>query len=105
EGLTQVTESGRTYAWWREADPLTSEEFAATTRQEFETRHHQTTDAIVARTATHSNVLVLPDDERAQLLARVRGYLRARPETASGAFVLPMVTGVVRATRAPHLPI
>lgn len=104
EGLTQVTEEHRTFAWWRDTEPLTSEAFAAVSRREFEHRHQQTTDAIVARTATHSNVLVMADDERAQLLARVRGYLRARPETASGAFVLPMLTGVVRATRSTHAP-
>jgi hypothetical protein len=33
------------------------------------------------------------------VLARVRGYLHSRPETAAGEFTLPMVTGVVRAVR------
>ena len=37
--------------------------------------------------------------ERASLLAQVGDFLRARPETAAGEFVLPLVTVTLRARR------
>ena len=33
------------------------------------------------------------------MLARVRDYLRARPETSGGEFTVPLVTLVLRTTR------
>ena len=36
---------------------------------------------------------------RDRLLAKIRGYLASRPETADGEFELPMVTSVIRAVR------
>jgi hypothetical protein len=38
-----------------------------------------------------------PDRDR--VLARVRDYLRTRPETSGGAFTVPLVTLVLRTTR------
>ena len=41
----------------------------------------------------------MTEPERARLLAEVRDFLYARPETGTGEFVFPMVTAVLRATR------
>jgi hypothetical protein len=38
----------------------------------------------------------MPDDERDELLARIRAYLASCPETAQGEFTLPMLTCVLR---------
>jgi SAM-dependent methyltransferase len=66
---------------------------------EFAHGQRRTADSLVATIATHSNVLVLDEPDRARLLAEVREFLDTQPETASGEFVLPMVTAVLRATR------
>jgi len=66
---------------------------------EFEHRQRRTVDSLVATIATHSNLLVMDEPDRAALLAEVRDFLQARPETSSGEFVLPMVTAVLRARR------
>ena len=66
---------------------------------EFENGQRRTVDSLVATIATHSNLLVLTEPDRARLLAQVREFLYAQPETATGEFVLPMVTAVLRATR------
>ena len=66
---------------------------------EFENGQRRTVDSLVATIATHSNILVMTEPDRAQLLAQVRDFLHARPETAAGEFVFPMVTAVLRATR------
>jgi SAM-dependent methyltransferase len=66
---------------------------------EFAHGQRRTADSLVATIATHSNFLVLQPAERARLLAQVRDFLHARPETATGEFVLPMVTAVLRARR------
>jgi hypothetical protein len=42
----------------------------------------------------------MAEPERARLLAQISDFLRARPETSDGAFVLPMVTAVLRALRS-----
>lgn len=66
---------------------------------EFAHGQRRTADSLVATIATHSNFLVLEPDDRDRLLARVRDFLHAQPETAAGEFVLPMVTAVLRARR------
>ncbi|MEU5870936.1 class I SAM-dependent methyltransferase [Glycomyces sp. NPDC047369] len=62
--------------------------------------HHQrrTADSLVAALATRAGVLVMPEQERRDLLDRIRTYLESRPETARGEFTLPMQTCVLRAT-------
>ena len=59
----------------------------------------RTAESLVATIATHSRVLIMPDAERAEFLDQLRAYLSARPETSSGEFTLPMITGVLRAIR------
>ena len=69
---------------------------------EFEHGQRRTADSLLATIATHSNFLVLDEPDRARLLAQVRDYLHACPETAAGEFVLPMVTAVLRVPRNPR---
>jgi len=59
----------------------------------------RTAGSLLATIGTHSHLLVMDDAERAGLLARVDGFLRARPETAHGEFTLPLVTVVLRMRR------
>lgn len=66
---------------------------------EFAHGQRRTADSLVATIATHSNFLVLEPADRARLLAQVRDFLHAQPETATGEFVLPMFTAVLRITR------
>jgi len=66
---------------------------------EFGHGQRRTADSLVATIATHSNVLVMDEPGRTRLLAEVRDFLSAQPETAAGEFVLPMVTAVLRARR------
>lgn len=76
--------------------------FRDSQRAEFENGQRHTADSLVATLATHSGILVMAESERAAVLARIRGYLRSRPETAAGEFTWPMVTCAVRAVR--HSP-
>lgn len=73
--------------------------FGPAERAEFGHAHRRTAESMVATIETRSHVLVLDHDERARLLARVRAYLRSRPETASGEFDVPIITTVLRAGR------
>ena len=41
----------------------------------------------------------MPEQEREATLGRIRAFLASRPETADGAFTLPMLTGVLRTRR------
>ncbi|WP_034261355.1 class I SAM-dependent methyltransferase [Actinospica robiniae] len=66
---------------------------------EFDNPRALTADAMVATIATTSQLLVMSDAERERTLAALRDFLAARPETASGTFTLPQVTGVLRAVR------
>ena len=74
-------------------------EFGTPERAEFPHGQRRTAESLVATIATHSRLLVMPEAERARLLAQVRAYLSTRPETSSGEFILPMVTGVLRMIR------
>jgi SAM-dependent methyltransferase len=68
-------------------------------RAEFLHGQRRTVDSLVATVATHSRLLVMPEAERALILDQIRAYLSTCPETSSGEFTLPMVTGVLRAIR------
>jgi SAM-dependent methyltransferase len=73
--------------------------FSPVESHDFPHRMPRTVDSLVATVATHSKILVLDDGERAQVLDRVREFLRSRPETAGGSFDLEMVTRVERCVR------
>ena len=51
---------------------------------------------MTATVGTHSHTLVISDEERADVLGRVRGFLDSRPETSAGTFDHPLVTHVGR---------
>ncbi len=59
----------------------------------------RTAESLVATVGTHSHVLVAPDDEREELVAKMLAFLKSRPETATGEFDLPMRTVVHRKVR------
>lgn len=80
-------------------DQFGLELFGAAERGEFGNSQRHTAQTLAAAVATHSKLLVMPPGERDRLLARTRGYLAQRPETADGEFTLPMVTVAVRAVR------
>ncbi len=69
--------------------------------ERWEVRHGvpTTVDGLLATLATHSWALVSEPADRDAAFARIRAYLSGRPETASGAFTLPLVTTVLRALR------
>jgi SAM-dependent methyltransferase len=81
------------------ADQFGTELFRPTERAEFANPQARTIDSLLDDLRTHSAVLIMTPDERDQALGRIRGYLESRPETAAGAFQLPMVTSVLRSVR------
>ncbi|PXX71429.1 methyltransferase family protein [Nocardia tenerifensis] len=70
--------------------------FGSPEQAEFPHAQRRTADSLVATLATRAGVLVMPEQERAGTLGRIRAYLASRPETAGGEFTLPMLTGVLR---------
>jgi SAM-dependent methyltransferase len=74
--------------------------FDSPQQAEFPHGQRRTADSLVATLATRAGVLVMPEEEREELLARVRAYLASRRETAGGDFTLPMVTCVLRVRSA-----
>jgi SAM-dependent methyltransferase len=58
-----------------------------------------TVDGLIASLRTRSFALTREPAEREAIFDRIRAYLAARPETASGEFALPLVTDVVRVLR------
>lgn len=99
-GLDEVTRGEACFADLSDEVGLPPhEEYEPVRRQRFPNRLRYTRDSLTAMVATHSRLLLLPEDERAQLLARVRGYLAARPETQRTEFEVPLVTLVDRAVR------
>lgn len=61
--------------------------------------HRRTAESLTATIGTYSHTLVIPAEERAAVLARVRSHLDATPETSSGSFEFPMRTQVARARK------
>ena len=66
---------------------------------EFPHGQRRTADSLVAALATRAGVLVMTKREREAALGRIGAFLASRPETASGEFTLPMLTGVLRARK------
>jgi SAM-dependent methyltransferase len=66
-------------------------------------RHSQvrTAESMIETLRTHSLFLIMEEPAREAVLADVREFLFATPETASGEFVLPLVTLTMRAVRRP----
>ena len=73
--------------------------FGSPEQAEFVHRQRRTADSLVATFSTKAGILVMTAKDREARLAQIRAFLASRPETAHGAFILPMVTGVVRTRR------
>lgn len=73
--------------------------FGSPAQAEFPHGQRRSADSLVATLATRAGVLVMPEQERAALLGRIRAFLAGRPETAHGEFTLPMLTAVLRVRR------
>jgi SAM-dependent methyltransferase len=104
-GLSRVCPLGSTASDWL-AEPhdwpgpaAGGAAFRGADQAEFGHGQLQTADSLVATIATHSRQLVMDPAERRLLLDRVRDYLRSRPETATGEFRMPMLTGVLRSVK------
>nr|BFE81072.1 hypothetical protein GCM10020093_036730 [Planobispora longispora] len=97
-GLKEIATSTVSFRQWDPgSDRLEGRGFRVVERAEFPHGQRRTAESMAATIATHSHVLTLPETERAELMARVVGYLRSVPETADGEFELPIVTVTVRA--------
>jgi SAM-dependent methyltransferase len=73
--------------------------FGSPEQAEFPHRQRRTADSLVATIATRAGLLVMPEQQQEATLGRIRAFLASRPETASGEFTLPMLTGVLRIRR------
>ncbi len=81
------------------APPTAHELFTDPVKREFPHAHRRTAESLVAMVNTHSHVLVLPEEERAELNARMLAFLKSRPETADGEFDVPLRVHVQRLVR------
>ena len=95
-----------TFSSWRAATaglhlPATGPvaRFGSPEQAEFPHGQRRTADSLVATIATRAGMLVMPEPERQATLARIRAFLAGAPETTSGGFTLPMLTGVLRVRR------
>jgi SAM-dependent methyltransferase len=78
--------------------PRVGPPFGSVERFDIAWRGPTTADALIDLLASRSYVIVLPDDERAALLARVRRFLETDPATAGRAEIgMPYVTRCSRA--------
>lgn len=101
-GLGEISGAHVSVRNWRRQEHRVPahEAFGPVRRSEFPHSQTRTVESLTATVATHSNVRVLPEEERARLLGRVGGYLRSRQETGGGGeFELPLVTMVERTVR------
>ncbi|MFI1918188.1 class I SAM-dependent methyltransferase [Nocardia sp. NPDC020380] len=110
-GLERVSGSAAigprdTFSSWRAAtaglylpEADVAARFGSPEQAEFPHRQPRTAESLVATIATRAGMLVMSEHERQATLARIRAYLASRPETNSGEFVLPMLTGVLRTVR------
>ena len=73
--------------------------FGLSEQAEFPHGQRRTADSLVVKVATHAGLLVMPEQEQQDVLDRIRDFLASRPETARGEFIVPMLTGVLRARR------
>src|SRR6266542_1292422 len=78
------------------ATPCTGSTWPSREQAEFPHGQRRTADTLVATLATRAGVLVMPEQEQEATLGRIRAFLASRPETTSGEFTLPMLTGVLR---------
>jgi len=89
-----------------DVDPFTSwlssggaDVFGAVEEAAFEHAHARTADSLIETMRTHSMFLIMEPAEREAVLGRVREYLAATAQTASGEFLLPLCTLAIRLIR------
>jgi SAM-dependent methyltransferase len=73
--------------------------FGSPEQAEFPHGQRRNAESLVATLGTRAGMLVMPEGEQGATLDRIRAFLASRPETARGEFMLPMLTGVLRARR------
>jgi SAM-dependent methyltransferase len=82
-------------------DPVSEHElFTDPVARVFRHAHRRSAESLVAMVNTHSHALVIAEEERAELNARMLAFLKSRPETATGEFDLPLQVHVKRLRRA-----
>ncbi|HEY3479354.1 MAG TPA: class I SAM-dependent methyltransferase [Streptomyces sp.] len=102
-GLGEVSGVSVSFVHWPSGDRVAAHPcYAPLEEADFPHRQSRTADSLTATVATHSRFLVLEPAEREAALARVRDYLRSRPETAGDSFDVPLVTRVQRCVRLPR---
>lgn len=81
--------------------PTTAAEsrFGSPEQRVFPHGQRRTADSLTATLATRAGMLVMPPDQRDARLRQIRAFLGNQPETAQGAFTLPMLTCVLRVQR------
>lgn len=90
-----------TYGGWRAATAGLARALGPAEQDEFPHGQRRTAGSLVATLATRAGLLVMPAAEREATLGRIRDFLAGTPETGSGEFTLPMLTGVLRVRPLP----
>jgi ubiquinone/menaquinone biosynthesis C-methylase UbiE len=99
-GLGEVARSSVTQSWSTDHHELFDGElFVAGARAVFPHTHRRTAESLTETIGTQSHTLVITPEERAEVLGRIRDYLRSRPETSTGEFDMPLLTTVIRGRR------
>lgn len=98
-GFGAASETSAPGGWYGELTAPEHESFDQAERTVVAHSMPRTIDSMIDYLGTHSRLLMVDDDERARVVARVRDYLLHRPETSAGEFDLPLVTDVVRLRR------
>lgn len=98
-GLVEASRTTAPRGWEGELRLPDHDGFGAVERAVLPHSLRRTAESTVDYLGTHSRTLVIDQAERAEVLARLRAYLRTRAETATGEFDLPLVTEVIRVRR------
>lgn len=105
KGFKEASGSLVSLSQWKDTPRLTpSPHFPHMDYELFTHSQRRTAESMVANLATHSHILVLPEDERRAVLDRVLAYLRDDAATGDREFDLPMLTMAVRGVKAATRP-
>jgi len=95
----KLGQTGVSREWGRYEEALRHPAFDAFERAAFRHTLRRTAETLVQTIATHSHVIVATPEESAEVLRKLRDFLKTNPETSSGEFDLPLETTVFRARR------
>ncbi len=98
-GLGKVARSSVTQTWSADYPTFDGDWFEAGEKVAFRHSHRRTADSLTATIGTMSHTLVVSDEERAEVLGRIRAFLTSHPDTAHGEFDMPLLTTVIRGRR------